>query len=300
MLISQYTICNKRELEGAKSIFGSYTMCHNSNKKTQFNKKVEKKMKSQKINKKLTLLAIAGILVLSFIPFVAAGNGNGRVTKRPIEDWLNAQWEMPLIWFGYDVENWGMCDFVSPDSLLVAKMGLPFPFILSGENGLVIGKTTFGGHITERVLNDERALVTVHLYVWNAPLTVFFFPELAAHVWPAPGELPGPRPLALLGGWEDGYIDYKMIFKFILDTPGDDMPFYGDAFNNYISLNIIGTGYGILTDHAADFGFTPGATGMLKLHQISLFKPDFKESHPNYDPIYGDLWPVETVEIQEL
>ena len=63
-------------------------------------------------------------------------------------------------------------------------------------------------------------------------------------------------------------------------------------------MNLIGTGYGVLTDHADDFGFTPGATGMLKLHQIALFKPDFKVDHPKYYP--GELWPVETIEIHEL
>lgn len=251
-------------------------------------------MKRQKINKKLTLMVITVILVLSFIPFVAAVNGNGKVTTRPIEDWLNAQWDAVL---PYDAENWGMCDFVSPDSNLVAKMGFPFPFILSDENGLVIGETTFGGYITERVLNDGRALITVHLNVWNAPLTVFYFPELVDYVW---GDPPGPRPSAILGSYDDGYIDYKMVFKFLIGGPGDDMPFCWDAYNNYISMNLIGTGYGVLTDHAADFGLTPGAIGMLKLHQICLFKPDFGEDHPNYDPLYGDLWPVETVEIHEL
>ncbi len=40
MLISHYTICKKRELEGAKSIFSSYTMCHNSKIKTQMKKKL--------------------------------------------------------------------------------------------------------------------------------------------------------------------------------------------------------------------------------------------------------------------
>ncbi len=53
-------------------------------------------MKRQKINKKLTLLAIVGILTFSCIPFVAAGNGNGRVTKRPIEDWLAPVTDIPL------------------------------------------------------------------------------------------------------------------------------------------------------------------------------------------------------------
>ena len=57
-----------------------------------------------------------------------------------------------------------------------------------------------------------------------------------------------------------------------------------------------------LTEHAVELGFAEnaGAMGMLKLHQIALFKPDFKEDHPKYDPFYGDLWPVETVEVFEL
>ncbi|NVM18508.1 MAG: hypothetical protein HWN80_12400 [Candidatus Lokiarchaeota archaeon] len=249
-------------------------------------------MKRHKINKKLTLLAIIGILLLSFIPFVAAGNGNGTVTKRPIEDWLDAQWNAVL---PYNVKNWGMCDFLSLDSNLIAKTGFPFPFILSDEDSLVIGETTFGGHITERVLKDGRVLITVHLTVTNAPLTVFVFSEYVDYLW---GEI--PRPSAILGSYADGYIDYKMVFKFYIEAPGDVLPFCWDALEDYKSLNLVGTGYGILTDHAADLGFTPGAMGMLKYHQISLYKPDFKVDHPKYDPDYGDLWPIETVEIYEL
>ena len=43
MLLSNHTNCNKRELEGAKSIFSSITKCHDSKIKTQFKKEVEKK-----------------------------------------------------------------------------------------------------------------------------------------------------------------------------------------------------------------------------------------------------------------
>ncbi|MFW9950117.1 MAG: hypothetical protein ACFFKA_08330, partial [Candidatus Thorarchaeota archaeon] len=73
-------------------------------------------------------------------------------------------------------------------------------------------------------------------------------------------------------------------------------------WDNYISCNIIGTGYGTLTEHAVEHGFagTAGTLGMVKLHQIALFKPDLNENHPKYDPVYGDLWPVETVEIYEI
>jgi hypothetical protein len=254
-------------------------------------------MNRNKINRRLTILAVTGILILSFVPFAVANEG--RVTERPIEDWLNAQWDFIYMITGYDVQNWGIGDYVSPDSLLVAKMGYPFPFPwmpnFLDENGLVVGETTFGGCVIERELNDGTALITVHLDVWNAPLTVFFFPEFANYVLGG-----GARPSAILGSYEDGYIDYQLIFKFYVEAPGQPLPFFGFAYNNYISIHIVGTGYGTLTDHAADFGYTPGATGMLKLHQIALFKPDFGDDHPNYDPVYHDLWPVETIEIHEL
>ena len=255
-------------------------------------------MYRKEINKRLMLLAVIGVMFLTFIPFTVANKDDG-VTIRPIEDWLTAQWDFIHDITGYDVKNWGVGDFVSPDSLLVTKMGYPFPFPwlpnFLDENGLVLGETTFSGFILERALNDGTALVTVHLDVTNAPLTVFFYPELSDYVF-----FGGARPTAILGSYEDGYIDYKLIFKFYISAPGEPIPFFGIAFENYVSINIIGTGYGTLTDHAADFGYTPGAMGMLKLHQIALFKPDFKSKHPNYDPVYYDLWPVETVEIHEL
>jgi hypothetical protein len=65
-------------------------------------------------------------------------------------------------------------------------------------------------------------------------------------------------------------------------------------------LHVVGNGYGILTNHAADFGFTPGVMGRVKLHQIALIKPDLNGNPPKYDPEYDYLWPVETIEIHEL
>jgi hypothetical protein len=77
---------------------------------------------------------------------------------------------------------------------------------------------------------------------------------------------------------------------------------YGFIWDNYISVNIHGIGYGTLTERAVELGFavTAGAIGMLELHQIALFNPDLKEDHPKYDADYGDLWPVETIEITEI
>ena len=63
-------------------------------------------MNKLKTNRILTLLAISGILFLSFVP-IAVSNKD-RVSERPIEDWLNAQWDFIYDLTGYDVENWGI------------------------------------------------------------------------------------------------------------------------------------------------------------------------------------------------
>ena len=255
-------------------------------------------MNRSKILPKLILLTTLGILIFSFIPAVAASEGKGKVTERPIDDWLvpNHAW----FWWGED--NWGFADFVSPDSGFVCKAGFPWPKAgyfppwindFLDEICLVEGETTFDGRITERVLKNGEALITLHLEVKNAPLTVFDIDELFGWVLNLT-----ERPSAILGAGIDGYIDYKIVYKFTIPKPGDPLPMVFGSFATYISLNIIGTGYGTLTEHSADFGFTPGALGMLKLHQVALVKPALKEDHPKYYP--PELWPVETVEIYEI
>ncbi|MFX1414553.1 MAG: hypothetical protein ACFFA2_12055 [Promethearchaeota archaeon] len=258
-----------------------------------------------KKSSKLIMLVALGILIFSFIPVVAAKE----VNQRPLDDWLDPNYDV----FSWGADNWAFADFVSPYSMLVCKMGLPWPkaglpwapgikYDLVYENGLVEGATIIEGSIKERKYDDGRALITLMLDVKNAPLTVYNYIEFIGYCfnntdwWPDEG-IP---PSAILGEGIDGYINYKVICKFFISAPGDPLPIIWDIWYDYISCNIIGTGYGILTEHAAAYGFTPGELGMVKVHQICLFKPDFKETHPKYDPFYGDLWPVETVEIHEI
>ena len=165
------------------------------------------------------------------------------------------------------------------------------------KNSLVDGDTIIEGSIKERVLKDGRALITLQLDVTNAPLTVYDLFEFLDYCFGVLGE-----PQAILGAGIDGYIDYKVVAKFIIPYPGDPLPHCFGIWGDYISVNIHGIGYGTLTERAVELGFatTAGATGMLKLHQIGLFKPDLKEGHPKYYPGDGDLWPVETVEIIEM
>ncbi|MFX0076530.1 MAG: hypothetical protein ACFE96_13895 [Candidatus Hermodarchaeota archaeon] len=251
------------------------------------------------MKKKNAILAITiGALLLVFIPAVVA---NEQVVERPLDDWLDANYAA----FPWGEENWVINDFVSPYSWLVAKLGFPWPKAgfypwvndMVYENSLVAGDTIISGKIKERVLNTGEALITLHLDVKNAPLTVYDIYELLFYCrgW-------APEVQAVLGEGIDGYIDYKVLIKFIIPYPGASLPDTFVVYDNYISVNIHGIGYGTLTEHAVELGFAEnaGSMGMLLLHEIALYKPDFKEDHPKYDPYFGDLWPVETIEIFEL
>ncbi|MFX1380645.1 MAG: hypothetical protein ACFFA4_16300 [Promethearchaeota archaeon] len=256
-------------------------------------------MNRSKILPKSILLAILGILILSFIPAVAASGGN--VTERSIDDWLDPNYAF----YPWGEENWVMADFGSPYTNLVCKLGFPWPKAgfgpwvndMEDQNGMVAGDTIIDGNITERELNDGTALITLHLDVKNGPLTVYDYDDFILYCLGLASE-----PQAVLGSGIDGYMDYKIIYKFIIPEPGAELPTVWSSFDNYISVNIHGIGYGTLTERAVELGFaeTAGTIGMVLLHQIALFKPDLNEEHPNYDPYYGELWPVETVEIYEM
>ena len=240
------------------------------------------------MKKKHAILVITiGTLLLGFVPVVAA---NGRVTERSLDDWLDPNYAA----FPWGEENWAFADFMSPYSWLVVKMGLAWPKADMGpwindmlyENSLVDGDTIIEGSIKERVLKDGTALITLQLDVTNAPLTVYNVDEFLDYCFGDAGE-----PQAILGAEMDGYIDYKVVCQFIIPYSGAPLPHCFGIWGSYISVNIHGIGYGTLTEHAVELGFaeTAGATGMLKLHQIALFKPDLKEGHPKYDPVFGEL-----------
>ena len=253
------------------------------------------------MKKKHAILVITiGTLLLGFVPVVAA---NGRVTQRQLDDWLAPNYAA----FPWGEENWAFADFYSPYSLLVAKMGLAWPKAglpwtpwwendVVYENSLVDGATIIEGSIKERVLKDGTALITLQLDVTNAPLTVYHFFEFLDYCFGDTDEV-----LPILGAGIDGYIDYKVVAKFIIPYPGAPLPHCFGIWDDFISVNIHGIGYGTMTERAVELGFatTVGATGMLLFHQLALFKPDFEEGHPKY---YGDgeFWPVETVEIFEM
>jgi len=243
------------------------------------------------------LIIAFGILLFGFIPSVLALD----VTRRSLDDWLEPNYAA----YPWGEENWVFTDFYSQDSMLAAKMGFPWPKAgiypwvrdLIEENSLVVGDTIIEGSIKERELSSGEALITLKLDVKNAPLTVYYLYDMAFY---CRGFIDEVMPVLGLG--EDGYINYKVLFNFIIPEPGAILPNVQASFNNFISMDIHGIGYGIITERAVELGYaeTAGVIGMVEFHQLALYKPQLEEDHPNYLIEMDSLWPVETVEIFEL
>ncbi|MFW9773571.1 MAG: hypothetical protein ACFFEO_15585 [Candidatus Thorarchaeota archaeon] len=226
---------------------------------------------------KVLILLIVGIMCFGFISTVQAS----RVNFRPIEDWL----------LNNPTGSGG--NYLNED--YVINIGNPFlrPILLD-EILLVNGETTYDGYIQERILNDGSAQLTVNLWVHNAPLTIYSFPDFLNYI------LGGPRPNAIIGAYEDGYIDYKYQFTFNLPNPGMEIPNLWDLYFSEADVmsQVIGKGYGTFSESFAPF-FTPGAKGMVTLNQICLVKPQLEDLEIN--KLYGiELWPTELINIQQI
>ena len=233
---------------------------------------------------KILIFLIVGIMGFGFISTVQA-----RVTFRPIEDWL----------FNNPTGSGG--NYINDEYTI--NLGNPFmrPILLD-EIFLVDGKTTFDGYIIERVLNDGSAQLTVNLWVHNAPLTVYSFPEFLEYLLWWLGYIPGPvpQPNAIIGAYGDGYIDYQYRYTFNLPSPGMEIPNMWDLYFSGadIRVQIIGKGYGTFSENAAPY-FTPGAKGMVTINQICLMKPQLEGLDIN--KLYGtELWPIELINIQQI
>ena len=150
-------------------------------------------MKRKNINKKLILLAIAGILMFSVIPFVAAGNGSGRVTTRPIKDWLAPVATMPL---------GGMPDY---NKGLIIWTFLDDPAIPHWASALDYDPK---GCVIERELKNNILLVTVKMRAKDVP---FYITSLIT---------PIPIATPIFCGLMD--FTYELKFTINLDTLGSD------------------------------------------------------------------------------
>ncbi|MBY8987148.1 MAG: hypothetical protein KGD61_01750 [Candidatus Lokiarchaeota archaeon] len=131
--------------------------------------------------------------MFSFIPFVAAGEGSGKVTKRPIEDWLAPVVEHPL---------GGMPDW---DNGLLIWTFLDNPSIPHWASALDYDPE---GFVSERELKNNILLVTVKMRAKDVP---FYITSL---VTPIPDAIP------IFYGAMD--FTYELKFTIDLDTLGSD------------------------------------------------------------------------------
>ena len=242
-------------------------------------------MKRSKLASRSLIFLLVGIMCFGFLSTAHAA----RVNIRPIEDWLVNN---PTGSGGNYMNN----DYV-------INTGNPFlrPILLD-EILLVNGETTYDGYIQERILNDGSAQLTVHLWVYNAPLTVYNFPEFYNYLlwWIGIITDPVPRPTAIIGSYADGCIDYKYQFTFNLPGPGLEIPNLWDLIFSGVEVmtHINGKGYGTFSEAAAP-QFPPGTKGMVTLNQICLVKPQLEGLDIN--KLYGiELWPIELISLQQI
>jgi len=150
-------------------------------------------MKRQNIDKKLIVVAIVGILMFSFIPLVAAGEGTGKVTKRPIEDWLAPVVLHPL---------GAMPDY---DNGILIWTFLDDPTIPHWASALDYDPE---GFVFERELKNNIMLITVNMRVKDAP---FYITSLVT---------PIPIATPIFCGVMD--FTYELKFTIDLNTLGPD------------------------------------------------------------------------------
>ena len=218
----------------------------------------------------------------------------GRVTHRSIAEFLAAQPNYCLL-----PGNPNNCDNAQPGIDLLSftdpargtEIVLDYPGIasayLSANGGPDLG-TTFSGHVTERVLNDGRAEITVLLRTENA---LAYVVEMGSSPYD-PTILLGATPTQVLAGAPAALGSSMLMLTYIAPAPG--MPlvaisqvlwFERDRYE-LVKLQFHAQAEGVL--HAAS-GFAEGTMGRVLVQQTGrLTAPGLMK---------GDQFPAEFVKL---
>jgi hypothetical protein len=210
-------------------------------------------MNRVKLKTKICLTLVIGLVFLSLASSVAAWSPQMGTTYRPISDWVKKN---PVVIYGCTT-NWDL---------------LPDGYIL---RPVINDPSQYSGYITEKVLDDGRAELTVFIFAEGCPIRLFGLQD------------------AFNGIWKDIMVDTSFycvdVVKFILPKPGMKIPNYWDIYDGkkaeLESGYLIGFGCGTFTDYAETFGFTSGDSGSVFLYMDYYFDDDGNE-----------IWPHEIIE----
>jgi len=231
----------------------------------------------------------------------ASASDAGRVTHYDILDWVLAQGSYcarpenrggpvcgpPIP--GLDLSGWfdpanGLCGFVDYAGFATRY--------LERTGGPSLG-TTYKGSITERLLNDGRAEVTITLQTDNALAFV-----LPCEGLPFSPMLFGAMPADILSGAQPALGSSFFSLTYIA-PPGYPLPepvqiFIGEAPYELVKIAFHADAIGPL--HAAS-GFDEGTLGRLHIQQVGRVTPGLLNREGDYP---GDFFPVENVTLQPV
>lgn len=242
---------------------------------------------------------LARLILMATLTAANCTYAEGPITNRPISDWLEnnpTSWNfigptylLNLGWnpHGFPKPDGSPSEPVNWDVFFTDPFAYPYGFdsILASVNGLTV--TT--GSIKQIPLGDGGVRLIIHVQVTNSPMSLYYSPDVifgpnacsSSPTVGGPGCTQATR--AILGQDADGSWDYTQ--QIVLDyTPaavaraGGDLahgvnptiPFFLAIPWSAPGITIKeamagGVGTGTFTPYAANFGFTPGATGLVSV-----------------------------------
>ena len=268
--------------------------------------KIFKGVKEMKIKCLLACFLIIGVAAMLVAPALGMGAApdKGKMTKaetitsRPLQEWIDAQRNC----YGFHRPTFCYYNSPNPHPGSYPPVAGYSAYIYGGcgfPQRVKNGTTTEKGYVSEKLLDNGKAEVTVYIEGKNAPLTIWDYTEIETLDCEAMLSYP-----TILGNRErtkergkityvtDGWIDYTQTFTFINDIPvgytigNEPLPCMFDIVN-VVYLHFVATGYGTFTQHAAQFGFTPGAKGKVQINQI--YPPGTLKALPGKDGYPAEL-----------
>lgn len=225
--------------------------------------------------RRLSVCALVSVILVATLSAGGAAKAE-TVNIRPISDWTSVRPAPTGNWTG------------PADQLPEGYFAVFYRFAGAPADGVDMSRVRIDGKVIERRLESGDVEVTVRLQVSNAPLTIYGFQDVQDFF---AGTAPFPTPV--LGAGADGSIDYRWEIRLIVAD--FDLPLVPANFRDTPRISTAGNGAGHFTSYAANFGYTPGATGEVHIMQIGLFAV---AEHANGMGL-ADAFPGELITLRE-